>query len=98
MDQPALRQPGCGHDGSKAGGAGKCRGRHPRTEPAGKQRYKDGVLIWKKTTTLAAGSSSAKCPNNQVVTYDGSWLGTVGQKLVTVGAIRVYGSKAAAER
>jgi hypothetical protein len=68
-----------------------------RTEPAGKQRYKDGILIWKKTTTLAAGSSSAKCPDNQVVTYDATWLAPAGQKLLTIGVIRVYGSKTAAQ-
>jgi hypothetical protein len=69
-----------------------------RSEPAGKQRYKGGILAWRKTTTLAVGSASAKCPGNQVVTYNGSWVGISGGKLLGVGVIRVYGSKTAAQR
>lgn len=64
-----------------------------KTEPAGKKEHKSGVLTWRKKTVTVAGSSSTKCPGNQVVMHDGSWAGYVDGKLLAVGVSNLYGPK-----
>jgi hypothetical protein len=56
-----------------------------RTEPAGKSRYKNGVLEWQKLTTLMVQTD---CPT-QLVTYHGQWLGYVSGKLIAVSVTHV---------
>jgi hypothetical protein len=56
-------------------------------EPAGKKTYLGGVLIWRKITTQAVG-----CTHAPIVTYNGSWMGAVSGKLVSVSAFHVLGS------
>jgi len=68
-----------------------------KTEPAGKREHKSGVLKWQKKTVVAAGSSSAKCPGNQVIMHDGAWVGYVSGKLLGVGVSNLYGPKEAAQ-
>lgn len=68
-----------------------------RTEPAGKLRYKDGLLIWQKVTYTAAGATSKSCPGNLVVTFSGKWVGFVNGRLLGVSVGRVYGAKAPAQ-
>ncbi len=60
-----------------------------RREPAGRRRYKDGVLQWEKRTLLL----STGCPAG-FVTYDGGWLGYVSGKQVTVGVTNVTSKEA----
>jgi hypothetical protein len=56
-------------------------------EPAGKKTYLGGVLTWRKITTQAVG-----CTHAAIVTYNGSWMGAVSGKLVSVSAFHVLGS------
>ena len=56
-------------------------------EPAGKKTYLGGVLTWRKITTQAVG-----CTHAPIVTYNGSWMGAVSGKLVSVSAFHVLGS------
>lgn len=65
-----------------------------RTEPAGKLRYKDGLLIWQKVTYTAAGIASASCPGSVIVTYTGKWMAVVNGRIAAVSAARVYRDKA----
>jgi len=67
------------------------------TEPAGKQRYKGGVLKWQKVSTPAIGATGAKCASGHVITYDGTWVGYINGKLIGVGVARLYGSKTAGQ-
>jgi hypothetical protein len=55
-----------------------------RQEPAGKRRYKNGLLEWKKRTLLLATS----CPAG-FMTYDGTWLGYFTGKLISVSISNV---------
>jgi len=64
-----------------------------KNEPAGKKEYKGGVLTWRKKTVTVAGSSSTKCPGNQVVMHDGNWAGYIDGKLLGVGVNNLYGPK-----
>ncbi len=68
-----------------------------KTEPAGKQQYKGGALTWTKKTVMAAGTASAKCPGNQVILYDGSWVGYSNGKLLGVAVTNLYGQKEAGQ-
>jgi hypothetical protein len=56
-----------------------------RTEPAGKRRYKNGVLEWQKWTTTMVQTD---CPT-QLVTYHGKWAGYVSGKLIGVSVTHV---------
>jgi hypothetical protein len=55
-----------------------------RQEPAGKRRYKNGLLEWKKRTLILATS----CPAG-FVTYGGTWLGYLSGKLINVSVLNV---------
>ncbi len=68
-----------------------------RDEPAGKASYKGGVLTWRKTSTLAAGMASSKCPGNRVEMYNARWVAYAEDKMLSVGLVRVYGGKAQAQ-
>jgi hypothetical protein len=68
-----------------------------KTEPAGKQPYKGGVLTWTKKTVVVAGTTSTKCPGNQVIMYDGSWVGYANGKLLGVAVSNLYGKKEAGQ-
>jgi hypothetical protein len=61
-----------------------------KQEPAGKKTYLGGLLIWRKLTTRAVG-----CAQSTIVTYDGSWMGAVSGKLVSVSAFHVLGAPGA---
>ena len=63
-----------------------------REEPAGKKMYLGGLLTWRKVTTQAVG-----CAQSTIVTYNGSWVGAVSGKLVSVSAFHVLGSPAAGQ-
>ena len=58
-----------------------------KDEPAGKKAYLGGLLTWRKVTTEAVG-----CTQGTIVTYNGSWIGAVSGKLVTVSAFHVLGA------
>jgi hypothetical protein len=68
-----------------------------RDEPAGKKRYMDGVLTWRRTTTQVIGTMESGCKLKEIVSYDGTWAGYVAGKLVGVHVFRVYGSKDAGQ-
>ena len=55
-----------------------------RSEPAGKSRYKDGLLEWKKRTLILETS----CPAG-FVTYSGTWIGYFSGKLITISVSNV---------
>jgi hypothetical protein len=55
-----------------------------RREPAGKHRYKNGLLEWKKRTLLLGTT----CPAG-FVTYDGTWAGYFSGKLITISVSNV---------
>jgi hypothetical protein len=58
-------------------------------ERAGKKRYRNGVLKWRKVTTTSVGTS----PNcRETVTYTGQWAGFVSGKLIGVGVSNLYRS------
>jgi hypothetical protein len=63
-----------------------------RDEPAGKKAYLSGLLTWRKVTTEAVG-----CAQSTMVTYNGSWIGAVSGKLVTVSAFHVLGAPGAGQ-
>ena len=60
-----------------------------KDEPAGKRAYLGGVLTWRKVTTQTVG-----CSQPNIVTYNGSWIGAVSGKLVTISAFHVLGAPA----
>ena len=55
-----------------------------RREPAGKRSYMKGLLEWKKRTLLLGTG----CPAG-FVTYDGTWVGYVSCKLITISVLNV---------
>ncbi len=55
-----------------------------RSEPAGKRRYKNGLLEWKKRTLLLGTA----CPAGFVM-YDGTWAGYVSGKLITISVSNI---------
>jgi hypothetical protein len=55
-----------------------------RSEPAGKRLYMNGLLEWKKRTLILATS----CPAG-FVTYDGTWLGSLSGKLISISVTNV---------
>ena len=59
-----------------------------RDEPLGKQRYKGGVLSWRRKTMTSVGTSAA-C--TETVTLDGQWMGYVSEKLISVSVVNLYG-------
>jgi len=63
-----------------------------KSEPAGKQRYKGGVMWWRKNTQQQVGTSCGA-----IVLYDGNWAGFVSGRMLSVSVGRVYGSKQAAQ-
>jgi hypothetical protein len=63
-----------------------------KDEPAGKKAYAGGLLTWRKVTTQAVG-----CAESAIVTYNGSWIGAVSGKLVTVSAFHVLGAPGAGQ-
>jgi hypothetical protein len=65
-----------------------------RDEPAGKQRYLDGVLTWRKSTSVVIGTTGSGCKLKEIVTYDGSWAGYLAGKIIGVRVWHVYGGKA----
>jgi len=75
----------CGLHGEGAGGSGDYHGPHVN-EPAGKKTYLGGLLTWRKLTTQAV---AAPTPDRD---YNGSWMGAVSGKLVSVSATHVLGS------
>jgi len=60
-----------------------------KDEPAGKRAYLGGVLTWRKVTTQTVG-----CSQPNIVTYNGSWIGAVSGKLVTISAFHVLDAPA----
>jgi hypothetical protein len=68
-----------------------------RDEPAGKKRYLDGVLTWRKSTMTVIGTSESGCKLKEIVSYDGTWTAYIAGKIVGVHAFRVYGSKDAGQ-
>jgi len=67
-----------------------------KDEPAGKQRYKNGVLWWRKVTQPAVGSSSS-CSETGVVLYSGHWVGYLSGKMISITVTNLYGSKGAGQ-
>jgi hypothetical protein len=61
-----------------------------RDEPAGKKRYKNGVLMWRKVISLAVGGG-VNC--HEVVTYSGLWTGWHSGRLIGIGITNLYQSK-----
>jgi hypothetical protein len=68
-----------------------------RDEPAGKQRYHDGVLTWRKSTSQVIGTTESGCKLKEIVTYDGTWAGYLAGKIIGVRVWHVYGGKAAGQ-
>jgi hypothetical protein len=68
-----------------------------RDEPAGKQRYHDGVLTWRKSTSMVIGTTESGCKLKEIVTYDGTWAGYLAGKIIGVRVWHVYGGKAAGQ-
>ncbi len=66
-----------------------------RDEPAGKSRYKGGLLIWRKTTQPVVGSSGA-CRDG-VVMYSGTWKAYMSGKLIAISVANLYKSKDAGQ-
>jgi len=63
-----------------------------KTEPAGKQPYRGGVLIWKKSTTPWVGAGKGE----PLVTYSGGWVGAFNGGLLGVSIGTMCGPKEAA--
>lgn len=63
-----------------------------REEPAGKQRYRGGVLTWRKVITPWVGSGNGP----DLVTWSGSWVGAGSGGLLGVSISNFVGSKEAA--
>ena len=63
-----------------------------KSEPAGKQRYKGGVMWWRKNTQQQVGTNCGA-----LVTYSGSWAAYASGKMLSVSVARVYGSKQAGQ-
>ena len=61
-------------------------------EPAGKKMYLGGLLTWRKVTTKSVG-----CAPSTIVTYNGSWVGAVSGRLVSVSAFHVLGAQDAGQ-
>ena len=61
-----------------------------RDEPAGKQRYKNGILWWRKQTWQVVGGS---CKQKEIVLYQGHWAGYVSGKMVSVSVSNLYGDR-----
>ena len=59
-----------------------------RDEPAGKTKYKNGVLQWRKVTMPAVGTNC-----KDIVLYNGSWAGWVSDKMIGVGVSNLYQAK-----
>jgi hypothetical protein len=68
-----------------------------RDEPAGKQRSHDGVLTWRKSISEVVGTTESGCKLKEIVTFDGTWVGYLANKIVSVGVWHVYGGKAAGQ-
>ena len=68
-----------------------------RDEPAGKQSYLGGVLTWRKWTSPVISTSESGCKLKEIVTYNGNWIGYLGDKMVSVSIWHVYGEKAAGQ-
>jgi hypothetical protein len=60
-----------------------------RDEPMGKERYRGGVIIWRKATTPWVGSGSGPA----LVTVSGAWAGAGPGLMLRAGVSRVCGSK-----
>lgn len=60
-----------------------------KIEAAGKQRYRGGVLRWKKATTPWIGSGKGE----PLVTYSGAWVGPFNDGLLGVGINTMCGPK-----
>ena len=58
-----------------------------RDEPAGKQKYKNGILWWRKQTWQVVGGS---CNQKEIILYQGHWMGYVSGKMVSVGVTNLY--------
>lgn len=56
-----------------------------RTEPAGKSKYKNGVLEWQKWTTTMAQTD---CPA-KLETFHGKWAGYVSGKIIGVSITHI---------
>lgn len=67
-----------------------------KDEPAGKQKYKNGLLWWRKVTQPAVGSSSS-CAESGVVLYSGHWVGYLSGKMISISVANLYGSKGAGQ-
>ena len=61
-----------------------------KDEPAGKQRYKSGILWWRKQTWPVVGGS---CNQKEIVLYAGHWMGYVSGKMVAVSVSNLYGAR-----
>ena len=61
-----------------------------RDEPAGKQRYKNGVLWWRKQTWPVIGGS---CSQKEIVLWSGHWAGYTNDKIIGVSVSNLYGEK-----
>ena len=62
------------------------------TGPGNRKRVRRRLLTWRKVTTQAVG-----CAQSTIVTYNGSWVGAVSGKLVTVSAFHVLGAPGAGQ-
>jgi hypothetical protein len=69
--------------------AGKIVGSVTREEPAGKLKYKDGVLTWRKVITPWVGSGSGP----ELVCYRGGWVTFHSGGLLSVGVNNFAGTK-----
>jgi hypothetical protein len=63
-----------------------------RTEPAGKERYKGGVLVWRKTTIHWIGLGTGP----DMVLISGAWTGAAPGRLFGAGVSNFCGTKDAA--
>lgn len=68
---------------------GQSMGSATREEPAGKSRYRGGVITWRKVTIPWIGSGKAP----DLVTWKGSWVGTGSGGLLGASISNFVGSK-----
>jgi len=74
-----------GFDGQSPRGPGRLLGQGDA--PAGKKLYLGGLLTWRKITGRAVG-----CAQSNLVTFNGTWIGASGGKLISVSVTHMLTS------
>ena len=67
-----------------------------KSEPAGKLRYKGGVLTWRKFTSLMVGGQGASSAASSA-TYEVNWKAAASGRLLTVKISNIRASKEAGQ-